>query len=259
MLAVTAVPAESARYRADLVFLPGLWASPALWQPVASSLAHRGWQGTVLHLAGVPGGLAGRVAAVTASLADRDRAIVLVAHDAAAVVASHVAGRTRMVAAVVLVAPLDPACAAVRGLTRRWDVVVGLLRGSLLRPPAGSVATRCYGPVAERIPAGLVPEHPRAVLDVVCNRLPLEAAPVPAAMISGAADPLLPDPSGLAQRLGAEWFGLRAQGHWPLVGTAAEETAAVVHRWLVRRLGEPLLELHAEAMAARDAEEEDPA
>jgi len=199
------------------------------------------------------------VAAVTASLAGRGRPVVLIAHDAAAVVASHVARRTRMVAAVVLVAPLDPACSAVRQLTRRWDVVVGLLRGSLLRPPAGSVATRCYGPVAERIPAGLVPEHPRAVLDVVRKRLLLEAAPVPAAILSGADDPLLPDPPGLAQRLGAEWFGLGAQGHWPLVGTAAEETAAVVHRWLVRRLGEPLLELHAEAMAARDAEEEDPA
>jgi hypothetical protein len=31
----------------------------------------------------------------------------------------------------------------------------------------------------------------------------------------------------------------------------------VVHRWLVRRLGEPLLDLYAETMAERDAADVD--
>jgi hypothetical protein len=35
-------------------------------------------------------------------------------------------------------------------------------------------------------------------------------------------------------------------------------TVDLLHRWLVRRLGEPLLEFHAEAMAERDAGGDDP-
>ena len=36
-----------------------------------------------------------------------------------------------------------------------------------------------------------------------------------------------------------------------------QATGGLIHRWLVRRLGESLLEYYAEAMAERDAEAED--
>jgi len=47
---------------------------------------------------------------------------------------------------------------------------------------------------------------------------------------------------------------LPGAAHWPLVESRWQQTVDLLHRWLVRQLGEALLELHAEAMAERDAE-----
>jgi hypothetical protein len=61
----------------------------------------------------------------------------------------------------------------------------------------------------------------------------------------------------LAGTVAAEVHVLESAGHWPFAGPCWQNAVALVHRWLVQRLGEPLLELYAETMAERDAEDED--
>jgi hypothetical protein len=62
-----------------------------------------------------------------------------------------------------------------------------------------------------------------------------------------------------ARTTGAELQVVHGAGHSLVAGPRWQEIAALVHRWLVQRLGESLLEFHAEAMAERDAEDDPPA
>jgi pimeloyl-ACP methyl ester carboxylesterase len=86
------------------------------------------------------------------------------------------------------------------------------------------------------------------------------AAAVPTLVVSGGRDPLLPasEAAALAERLAAEHVTLPAAGAWPLSGPAWQDVVGAVHRWIVQRLGAPLLELYPEAMAAREEEEGEP-
>lgn len=256
MLETTVVPAESPRYRADLAFVPGLWTPPRLWAPLASSLAHRGWDGEILHLAGLPAGLGERALLVAARLAARHRPFVLIAHDAGAPVALAAARRLPLAVAVMLVAPLHPARDVVRPLVRRGAVLAALLRGGLVPPPSGPAAVRCYGELSPATLEGLVFEHVAAVREVVRGHFALERPAVPVVVGAARDDPLLGDPRAMAAGLQADLLRLPGRGHWPLAREQAQETAAVLHRWLVQRFGEALLELHAEAMAERDGEDD---
>ena len=84
-----------------------------------------------------------------------------------------------------------------------------------------------------------------------------DRCPCLALVIAGSADPLLPPEAavGLASTLGAEREEIPGAGHWPMLQPGWRATAAIVHRWLVRRLGEPLLDFYAEAMAERESDE----
>ena len=107
MLTATPVHPEGPRYAAPIVYLAGLWVSPVVWRPVATYLAHRGWEGRLLDTRGVRGGIAARADAVAADLAKRAVEPVLVGHDAGAMVALAVAAKVP-VRALVLAAPLVP-------------------------------------------------------------------------------------------------------------------------------------------------------
>jgi pimeloyl-ACP methyl ester carboxylesterase len=76
----------------------------------------------------------------------------------------------------------------------------------------------------------------------------------PTLVLRGAEDRIvsLEDVHGFAGELGAETVDVPAHGHWLLDPPASEECVDRIHRWLVRQLGEDLLELHAEAMAERN-------
>jgi pimeloyl-ACP methyl ester carboxylesterase len=80
---------------------------------------------------------------------------------------------------------------------------------------------------------------------------------VPTLVVGGEYDPLLPRNAGiaLASMLGAEHVEIPGAGHWPLLPPCWRSTVGIVHRWLVHRLGEPLLDLYAEAMADREPDE----
>lgn len=254
MLRATPFHAESARYTTSLLLLPDLWAPARVWLPAATFFGHRGWEGQLVELRGA-GDLASRAAALGALARGLPHPPVLVGHGAGAVVALETA-RTGVAAAAVLIAPLVPGSAAVRALTRRWDALFALMRGRGIPPPRGGDASRLFG----EVPGGLDVESPRAVLDVVRGRPPAPGAlGIPTLVVAGDRDPLLARDAAaaVASLLEAERVEIEGAGHWPILAPAWQRTVAAVHGWLVRRLGEGLLDFYAEAMAERAAHEPD--
>jgi pimeloyl-ACP methyl ester carboxylesterase len=254
MLEATPIRAESPRYGTSLLFLPELWAPGRIWLPVASFLGHRGWEGQLVELRQA-GGLEERIAGV-ADLARRLPAPpVLIGHGAGGVVALE-AARTGPAVAALLVAPLDPGSAPVRVLTRRWGAVTALLLGRRMSPPDAAA----FGSLPASVAAQLDADTTRAVLDIVRGHALTPVGPdIPVLVAGGARDPLLPADAAaaLAGRLAAEHLVIPDAAHWPLVESGWRGTVDLLHRWLVRRLGEPFLEFHAEAMAERDADQDD--
>ena len=253
---VQAIPIhpEAARYGASVLYIPGLWAGTGVWRSMASLLAHRGWEGQLLELCGLKGGLAARAAAVAVHAAGLPAPPVLIGHDAGALVALGAAARGPA-AAVVMLAPLVPGNRTLGVLTRRWEAVAALVRGRPIPPPRGARAVRAFGVTPAAVEASLVAEHPAVVLDVIRGRV---AAPArtghPTLVVGGELDPLLPGPAGaaFAATIGAQWREIAEAGHWLLAGPGWQEAVGVVHRWLVQRLGEQLLDLYPEAMAERE-------
>jgi pimeloyl-ACP methyl ester carboxylesterase len=160
-------------------------------------------------------------------------------------------------------APLLPASPQARALGARRGALVPLVLGRPVPPPTPADAAPLCGelPAAEcaAVLAGLRPESAAVLRDVVRGRFRPAAIPgVGTLVVSGERDPLLPPVSAtlLARTVGAEHEAIQAGGHWLLGGSCWQRAADVVHRWTVRRLGEPLLEYYAEAMSDREANEE---
>ena len=260
-LSATPIRPESARYAASLVCLPGLWTPPVLWQGLTTYLAHRGWEGAVLDLRRVRGGIAARAAEVAQYVTRLPGAPILIGHDAGALVALAVAARTRP-AALVLLAPLVPGATAVRALGLRFGTLPALLLRLPVPAPRGAAAAPLVAglpsPVRTSVLGALAPEAADVILDVARARVdPAPVGGVPALLVGGGSDPLLSpqEGAGFARTIGAEHQVVPEGTHWLLAGPGWEETVAVVHRWLVQRLGEPLLEFYPEALAAREAED----
>jgi pimeloyl-ACP methyl ester carboxylesterase len=254
MLQATPVHAESARYSASLLFLPDLWAPARVWLPAATFFGHRGWEGQLVELRGA-GDLAGRTAALIEHARRLPHAPVLIGHGAGALVALE-AARAGAASAAVLIAPLVPGTAGARTLTRRWDALVALALGRAIPPPRAAAARRIFG----EVPVDLDDEPARAVLDVVRGQPPAGTpVGIPTLVVAGERDPLLAPPAAaaLAAALSAEFVEIAGAAHWPILAPGWQRTVAEVHRWLVRRLGEGLLDFYAEAMAERDAGEPD--
>ncbi len=258
MLIDEVVPAEASRYSACLVFVPGLWAGPDAWRGFATFLAHRGWECRLLDVRGL-GGLAARAGALREYLASLPGRAVLIGHDAGALVALDAAAGER-VAAVVLIAPLIPGERPVRALTLDFRNLARVALGRPVPPPRGQAAALAWGqlpePTRAAVLARLEADDAAAVREIALGREVPAPGGVPTLVLSGDRDPLLTPEraSVLARTLGADQRLLPATGHWPLAGPGWQATVAVIHRWLVQRLGEPLLETYAEAMAERDAE-----
>lgn len=261
MLTAETVHAEGARYAACLVLVPGLWAGPEVWRGCAGFLGHRGWECHLLDLRGLAGGLEARAAAIADYTAALPAPAVLVGHDAGGLAALLAARRTSA-AALVLLAPLAPGSRAARALVRSPSRLLALVRGRPVPPPAGRGAVLLAGGLPEPLRAsvlgGLAAEDPAVVRDVAWGRVALApAVGVPTLLVAGEHDPLLPPAAAaaLARTLAAEQSVLSAAGHWPLAGPRWQPAVDLVHRWIVRRLGAPLLELYTEAMAERDGED----
>jgi pimeloyl-ACP methyl ester carboxylesterase len=148
-------------------------------------------------------------------------------------------------------------------LVRSPRRLLALLRGGPVAPPDGAAAAPWLDlpdPSRSAARAALGDDDAASVRDAVWGRVPVvPAAGVPTVVVAGDRDRLLPAPAAasFARAAGAELLGLDGGGHWPLAGPGWQGAVAVVHRWLVQRLGAPLLELYEEAMAERDSSDDD--
>jgi len=261
MLAAEIQRAEGGRYAASLVLLPGLWAGPAAWRPCAGFLAHRGWESHLLDLRRLPEGHASRAAAVAEYAAALGVPAVLIAHGAGAGTALA-AARRGCAKGLVLVSPLIPGSRGARELTLGLRSALPLLLGRPIPPPQGYQDDLLLGglpePLRTRVRSGLAPESAAFVWEVARGVREAGGSSVPTMVASGSRDALLPVPEAeaLAAGLGAELAVLPDAGAWPINGPGWQAVVGVLHRWIVQRLGEPLLELYPEAMAAREEEEE---
>jgi pimeloyl-ACP methyl ester carboxylesterase len=247
-LPVIAVHPEGPRYGAPLLFLPGLWAAPDVWRRTAGLLAHRGWEGWILDPAGA-GGAASRAAAVAAVAGDLGRAPVVVASDGAGLVAVELA-RRMAVAAVVWIAPILPGAATIRRAISPWQVLAGLVIGRRIERPAA------WLPEAEAAVWRRETEEAPVVIDLVRGRIALGPLGVPTLLAAGDRDPRSQarERAALSSALTADVFVLPEAGSVPLAVGDWQAHAGAVHRWLVQRLGESMLEFYAEAMAEREEE-----
>jgi pimeloyl-ACP methyl ester carboxylesterase len=259
MLTAEVVPPEGARYAASLVLVPGLWTTPAGWRRCAGFLAHRGWECHLLDVRDVAGGVATRGAAVAEYARGVEGRVVLVGYDAGAWIAAAAAAPAAA-AAVALVAPLLPGGAAVRGIAFELRVLWALVAGRPVPAPAAADPLWTEVPGARTALVETAPADPAAAREILWGRLsPVPVVGVPALVVAGGRDPLLgPDAAAaLATRLGSKTAVLPDAGHWLLGPRFFQATAGAVHRWIVQELGAPLLELYPEAMAAREAEEDE--
>ena len=255
MLRVSPVHPEGPRYAASLVFLPGLWVGSEIWRSAASYFGHRGWQGYLIDTRSVGGGIATRAHAVAAHLRSLESPPILLGIDAGAVVALA-AAHTSTVRALVLLSPLVPGSPTTHAVTWSWRLVWGLLRGRAVRPPSGRLAELVLGELSGHALGDRGDEDARLLADLARRAGTIRRSSAPTLVLRGTADPLLgrEDARTFADATGADLEDLASAGHWPIVGPAWPRCVETVHRWLVRRLGEPLLDLHAESMADRGDE-----
>lgn len=259
MVRTVPIRAESGRYTTPLLILPDLWAGTESWDAVASFLGHRGWEGAIVDLRSIPGDLATRATAVAEYVARQASPPALVGHGTGALVASAAAVRGT-VAALTLIAPPQLGSDPVRRLAWRREAIVDLLLGRPARPPTADVATSLFGGLPARVSVALGPDDRAVFLDVLRGRgEPIGATGTPTLVVAGARDPLSPPAhaAALAARLGADCEVVPDAGHWLIADDRWLATGNVLHRWLVRRLGEALLDFYAEAMAERDADGDD--
>ena len=131
---------ENGRYRADLVFLHGLWTTPDIWQPAALGLAHRGWRCHLLDM---------REGGDTVSLEQWSRSTadfisgcetppILIGHDAGALVALALA-ESSLPRAVVADSPL---LVGAPQLQPRLASTIARWRNAKLPPPSAAAPKR---------------------------------------------------------------------------------------------------------------------
>jgi len=230
--------AEISKFTAPLLLVHGLWDRYESWRLFAGFLSHRGWRCAAIDVAAVDSatdlrtGLAAAIEAIAAPP-------VVVGHDFGGTLALQEAGRAR---AVVALAPLSAAAAPALNSAGSW---LARRRGVALGPPRGPWRS-AYDPAAR------VVESPRLLAEVARER-EIQPAPVPALVVSGSADPVVPVEAAraLAAATAADLevveggHLLHRDDHW-------ERRVAIVHRWLVRNLGADLLALYEEAMADRE-------
>src|SRR5687768_3350475 len=149
MIPATPVHPEGPRYAASLVYLPGLWVGPRVWERAGAHLGHRGWQGAILDLRAVTGGIAARAAAVAGHGRRLDSPPVLLGRAAGALVASAPASHLA-VRALVLASPLRPGAPTTHAIAWSRGLVWSLFRRAAVPPPAG--------PTGEAFMARLPPE-----------------------------------------------------------------------------------------------------
>jgi hypothetical protein len=251
------VPCEAARYGAAVLYLPDLWVDAATWRAWAAFLGHRGWEGWLLPLRAVAGGVAERAAAVVEFAGTLSGPPVLLGEGAGGVVAALVA-RQIPVTAVVVLAPIVPRVSHLGTLLARRDAWWPLLTGGRVPPPSGATLAALLGVGGAGPPAdvvrGLAPESASVLLDLARGRVAIDRLMARSLVLCGDADAFTTPAAAQAwaQVLGAEFEVLAGLPHRFSADASWQRIAGHVHRWLVRGLDAAMLEFYAEAIADRD-------
>lgn len=233
---------ESAKFTAPLVFVHGLWDDQQSWRRFTGFLSHRGWRCiSVTWPAGdVGGSMAARERALCAGLDELENRPIVIGHDIGGLIALRVAERAR---AAIALAP------------------VGSGATSTLLAAAGTWWQRIRG-VARSPARSLAASYPRGgrrteSMDLLSELAAARHVPIPATVpvliVAGADDPLVPasDARSLADATSAQ-FEVVAGRHAIHVDDGWESAAGLVHRWIIRSLGEDLLAFYEEAWADRE-------
>lgn len=243
------LPPESERYRAELLFLHGLWVDSRIWRGVAAGFAHRGWTCLLADPAASSAeseALSGRSRA-EAAVRGREIPPVVIGHDAGALVALDLAARG-LVRAAVAVAPLLDGSAAVRSRAARL-----LLRlrpdGAPVPPPDPGHPYFAHVTDARRaeLSGALAPETAGALREADLLATPSRPS-VPALLVAAADDPVSSPVlvEICARGIEADFLRVPRGGHWPMLDPRADEWITQVHRWIIRSAGQDLLVLRGD-------------
>jgi pimeloyl-ACP methyl ester carboxylesterase len=166
---------------------------------------------------------------------------VVVGHDLGGLLALHLTDAR----AIVALAPLVPPPLGGSRALLRAGRILDRWRGKSLPPPRGA----WRGDYSEE---PVVREPAAVVRDLIAKPWMPESLPsdVPALVLAGERDRVVDSDSAakLAAAVGAEFQLCAEVGHAMLTDSGWEERVSTVHRWLIRRLGAPLLALYEEAM-----------
>jgi pimeloyl-ACP methyl ester carboxylesterase len=231
---------EGAKYTGPMLLLHGLWDTPAVWQRFMGYLAHRGWHCFALHLqsGSIPvDSLQVHLENVRASIESLDAAPVILGHDLGAYLALRMAGSARAVVAVSpLVLPPLVSCSPLH-----LDAAAGFVARYLLR------TARPARRWSHLFAAG-VRESTELLRELVLGQPPPEPSSVPCMVMRGELDPILlvDAAQALAARTGADLVLCPSASHRIPAEPGWESRVGEIHRWIVQRLGAPLLALYEE-------------
>ena len=240
--------AESAKFTSPMLLVHGLWEAADVWRRFTGYLTHRGWRCIAVQLRGRAGtepvaAAAEHLADIRAAIATLEAPPVLVGHDLGAVVALQAAAMTRAVVALAPIVPMPVAVESPRALRHSGNWLTRRF-GLPLSPPGG----RWRSAYPSRRPQ--VSEAAAVVRDVVHASVPIESLPphVPGFVLAGERDPVTSVAAGrdLATHVGARFQVCAAGGHTLHNEPGWDENVAAIHRWIVQRLGAPLLALYEE-------------
>ncbi len=233
--------AERAKFTAPLVLVHGLWDDPKSWRRFMGFLSHRGWRCIAVGWQDEQrSSLDSRQDALQRAVEQLEDRPVLIGHDLGGLQAM----RVPQLRAAVAIAPLVSSSGRALGDSGTW---MQRLRATAREPGRK---------LAADYPAGrhIEPLSVLAELEAATREAPTEAA-VPRLMIAGADDRLAPPDAvrPLAAGYGAE-LEIVAGRHALHLEDGWEAPASIIHKWLIRNLGEELLALYEEAWADREPE-----
>jgi pimeloyl-ACP methyl ester carboxylesterase len=227
-----------------LLFIHGGCQGSWSWEKIAPRLAEKGWHGVCLNWYGHNGSTPlSQTQALTRSLLDvtteiaivsqsLDRTPILVAHSMGAVPSLAYAAENP-VTALVLLTPVLPAGLGAEPIDLPVDPT------SMWTPPPAMIKPTWWAQVtddeSQRYTSLLVPESPRAVLEAtrwLCD-VTISKLQVPALVIAGSADPLIPDDvKSLAHAIGATFLLLEGEGHGIPLNPVWSHVSAHINEWL---------------------------
>ena len=241
------IQGEGGKFTAPLILVHGLWSDARVWRRCIGFLAHRGWTSIAVNLRGHDGsppatGVEQHLSDLEQVVATLEARPVVVGHDLGGLLALHLTD-VRAVVALAPLVPLPLATSATPALQRAGSAL-SRWRGQPLAPPRGA----WRGEYAE--------EHvlePAAVVRDLTGKPwmpPALPADLPALVLAGDRDRVVGSDAAakLADAVGAEVHFCAGTGHAMLTDSGWEERVSTVHRWLIRKLGAPLLALYEEAM-----------